>query len=100
MVYPEPRVNVTPRFENFFRKTAQLFTADKEVIICTTHGDGIAATTILAGIPDGSQLIFDINYGSTTILKLEDGEANTWTTVGNFSVSKHLGLNDGQMIPA
>ena len=97
MVYPEPWVQFPTRFESFFRSTSKLFIEDKEVIICTTHGDAIPSTAALAGIPD--QLIYDVNYGSTTILKCDFESGNVWTMTGDFSVSEHLGLGNGQMIP-
>ena len=74
-----------------------MFSADKEVIICVSHGNSIDSVASLTGIAPGSMLIFGVNYGCTTILKSEVG--GKWTMVGGFAVAEHLGLENGQMIP-
>ena len=100
MTYPEPYPwfkHCAVRYCKFFNEASSMFTQDKEVIVCLSHGNAVNAVAKLLGHDLDKNGIYSIYYGSTSILRC-DGEGK-WTLIGNYSHSEHLGLPNGEIIP-
>ena len=69
MVYPESFEDSSNRFESFLKTTDKLYQEEQEVIIYVSHGNIVESIYPLTGVSRDQQIIYGINYGSTTILK-------------------------------